>query len=108
MDYCDTQDVTLNSGNYVCLLKEQLINQAGRLKKMKEHSVRLEESHKKMSEELQTAIAGSAKKDKRIEELEVKLKAVSDKDLMLSQSITKVARVVFGERLVAVISRLIK
>ena len=90
-------DVTLNSGKTVSLLKKQLITQSGRLKKMEERLVQLQESHKKISERLQARYAGSARKDKYIEELEAKLKAVDDKDLMLSQSITKVAKAIFGK-----------
>ena len=64
---------------------------------MEERLVQLQESHKKISEKLQASYAGSAQKDKYIEELEAKLKAVSDKDLMLSQSITKVVKAIFGK-----------
>ena len=61
--------------------------------------VQLEDSHKKMSEQLQVVHAGLAQKDKYIEELEAKLKVRNDKDLTLNQSVTKVARAVFGKQL---------
>ena len=87
----------MNSGKTISLLKGQLIDQACRLKKMEDQVGRLEESHNKMSQDFQTAIAGSIQKDHRIEELEAKLKVRSDNDLMLSQSLTKVVKAVFGK-----------
>ena len=74
---------------------------------MEDQIGRLEESHNKMSQDLQTAVAGSIQKDHRIEELEAKLKVRSDKDLMLSQSLTKVVKAIFGKRPVESIKRLV-
>ena len=59
--------------------------------------VQLEDSPKKMSKKLQAANIGLAQKDKYIEELEAKLKVRNFKDLMLSQCLTKVVKVVFGK-----------
>ena len=52
-----------------------------------------------MAELLQAAHADLAQKDQHIEELEAKLKARHDKDITLGQSVTKVARDIFGRRL---------
>ena len=74
---------------------------------MEDQVGRLQESHNKISQDLQTAVAGSIQKDQRIEELEAKLKVRSDKDLMLSQSLTKVVKAVFGKQPVMFIKRLV-
>ena len=48
---------------------------------------------------LQTTQDGLSEKDHHIEQLEAKLKRRDDKDVTLSQSVTKVVKAIFGKRL---------
>ena len=93
------QDISSNLGNDVVVLKKQVIQQACLLKEAERRITLLMDHHKKMAGLLKTAQANLSKKDEHIKQLEARLTQRDDKDVTLSQSVTKVVKAIFGERL---------
>src|SRR4051812_44294005 len=92
-----------NSGDVVATLKKRVIHQAFQLKEVHRRISLLMDRHKKMVSLLKNSQVGSSKKDERIKQLEAGLKHRDDKDITLSQSITRLVKDIFGKHLFVIL-----
>ena len=60
--------------------------------------------HKKMASQLKAVQDGSSKKDECINQLEAKLRHRDDKEITLSQSITRLVKAIFGRHLLVILN----
>lgn len=91
------ESLAMKAGETETTMRDQLAAEIGKRQKAEEDVARLQEAHKKLSEELEAMKADSAQKDQAREKTLSELKTVRDSRLMLKDSINKIAIAVLGK-----------